>query len=257
MWVQSLGREDLLEKGIATHSSILAWRIPWTEEPGELQSMESQRVGHDSGDLACICFTCQYMFPCYSPLAYPILPTCRPHPRVHKSTLYVCISIAVLQIVPSVPSFQIPYICINIQYLFSSFCLTSLCIIGSRFIYLISTDSNAFLFMAELEFYCIYMPQLLYPFICQWTSRLLPCPSYCIQCCNEPWPTRDFFSLGLLGVYAQQQECWVIWQFYSQFLKKFRCCLPQRLYQFTFPPKVQEGSLFSTPSPAFIVCKIF
>ena len=46
--VQSLGREDPLEKGMATHSSILAWRIPWTEEPGGLYSpMDSQRVGHD------------------------------------------------------------------------------------------------------------------------------------------------------------------------------------------------------------------
>ena len=45
--VQSLGWEDPLQKGMATHSSILAWRIPWTEEPGGLQSMGSQRVGHD------------------------------------------------------------------------------------------------------------------------------------------------------------------------------------------------------------------
>ena len=45
-WVQSLGQEDLLEKGMATHSSILAWRIPWTEETGRLQSMRSQRVRH-------------------------------------------------------------------------------------------------------------------------------------------------------------------------------------------------------------------
>ena len=45
--VQSLGWEDPLEKGMATHSSILAWRIPWTEEPGWLQSTGSQRVGHD------------------------------------------------------------------------------------------------------------------------------------------------------------------------------------------------------------------
>ena len=45
--VQSLGREDPLEKEIATHSSILAWRIPWTEELGRLQSMGSQRVGQD------------------------------------------------------------------------------------------------------------------------------------------------------------------------------------------------------------------
>ena len=42
-----LGSEDSLEKGMATHSSILAWRIPWTEEPGGLQPMGSQKVGHD------------------------------------------------------------------------------------------------------------------------------------------------------------------------------------------------------------------
>ena len=46
-WVPSLGWEDSLEKGMATHSSTLAWRIPWTEEAGGLQSMVSQSVGHD------------------------------------------------------------------------------------------------------------------------------------------------------------------------------------------------------------------
>ena len=45
--VRSLGQEDPLEKGMATHSSILAWRIPWTEESGRLQSMGSQRVRHN------------------------------------------------------------------------------------------------------------------------------------------------------------------------------------------------------------------
>ena len=48
MWVQSLGWEDPLEKGMVTHSSILGWRIPWTEEPGRLQS-----IGHHCSDLAC------------------------------------------------------------------------------------------------------------------------------------------------------------------------------------------------------------
>ena len=46
-WVGSLGQEDPLEKKMATHSRILAWAIPWTAEPGRLQSMQSQRVGHD------------------------------------------------------------------------------------------------------------------------------------------------------------------------------------------------------------------
>ena len=46
-WVRSLGQEDPLEKEMATHSSILAWKIPWTEKPGRLQSVGSQRVRHD------------------------------------------------------------------------------------------------------------------------------------------------------------------------------------------------------------------
>ena len=45
-WVRFLGQEDPLDKGMATHSSIPAWKIPWTEEPGKLQSLESQRIGH-------------------------------------------------------------------------------------------------------------------------------------------------------------------------------------------------------------------
>ena len=47
IWVQSLGLEDPLEKERATHSNILAWKIPWTEEPGRLQSVGLQRVGHN------------------------------------------------------------------------------------------------------------------------------------------------------------------------------------------------------------------
>ena len=54
MWVWSLGQEDPLEEGMATHSSILAWRIPWTEELGRLQSMGSQGVRHDWSNLACM-----------------------------------------------------------------------------------------------------------------------------------------------------------------------------------------------------------
>ena len=49
MNIQPLGQEGSLEEGMATHSSILVWKIPWTEEPGRLQSTESQRVGHDRG----------------------------------------------------------------------------------------------------------------------------------------------------------------------------------------------------------------
>ena len=54
-WVRSLGQEDPLEKEMATHSSILAWRIPWTEESGGLQSVGSQRVGHDLATSLSLC----------------------------------------------------------------------------------------------------------------------------------------------------------------------------------------------------------
>ena len=65
--VWSLGREDSLENGVANHFSILAWRIPWTEEPGELQSMGLQRVGHNWNDSACmhVCvYVCIYIYVC-------------------------------------------------------------------------------------------------------------------------------------------------------------------------------------------------
>ena len=52
-WVQFLGQEDPLEEGMAIHSSILAWRIPWTEESGGLQSTGSHRLRNDGSDLAC------------------------------------------------------------------------------------------------------------------------------------------------------------------------------------------------------------
>ena len=69
-WVQSLGWEDPLEKGKATHSSILAWRVPWTEEPGGLQSMGLQRVRHRLSDfhftpssfLTFIYFQCLFIY---------------------------------------------------------------------------------------------------------------------------------------------------------------------------------------------------
>ena len=54
-WVRSLGQEDPLVKEMATHSSILAWKIPWMVKPGRLQSMGSQRVGHDLNNFTIVC----------------------------------------------------------------------------------------------------------------------------------------------------------------------------------------------------------
>ena len=71
----------------------------------------------------------------------------------------------------------------------------------------------AILFNSWVIFYCVYVPQLSYPFICWWTSRLLPCPGYCKQCCDEHWGTRVSFNSGFLSVCAQQWDCWVTFFF--------------------------------------------
>ena len=69
-WVRSLGWEDPLEKGMATYFSILAQRIPWTEEPGRLQSMGSQRVGND---------LCVYMYTCICVCVCVCVCVCMPY----------------------------------------------------------------------------------------------------------------------------------------------------------------------------------
>ena len=75
-----------LEKGMATHSSILAWRIPGTEEPGGLPSVGSHRVGHDWSDLAAAAEQCIYVNP-----NLPIHRTLPSPHRIHLSVLYVCV----------------------------------------------------------------------------------------------------------------------------------------------------------------------
>ena len=71
----------------------------------------------------------------------------------------------------------------------------------------------------------VYVPQLPYPFVCWWASRLLPRPGYYKQCFDEHWGARVSFSFGFLSVYAQKWDCWVIWQFYFQFLRNLHTVL--------------------------------
>ena len=101
------------------------------------------------------------------------------------------------------------WVCVNIQCLFYSFWLASLCIIGSRFIHFSRTNSDAFLFYGWVIFHCIYELQLLYPFICWWTSRLLPCLNYYKQCCNEHLGICIYFNYDFLRACAQYWNCWV------------------------------------------------
>ena len=88
-----------------------------------------------------------------------------------------------------------------------------------------------FLLCSRVIVHCIHVPQLSYPFVCRWTSRLLPRPSYCKQCCDEHWRTRQFpLNSGFLSVYVQQWDFWVIRRFCFQFFKDSPHCSPYWLY---------------------------
>ena len=130
------------ESAIGIHISSPFWNFPPSPSPSHasklIQSPCLSFLRHGKFLLA-IYFT-------YGNVSFhPLLPS----PHVHKSILYVCFSIAALQINSSVPSFWIMYIHVSIQHLSFTFWLTSLCIIDFSFIHLIRTDANAFLFMAE------------------------------------------------------------------------------------------------------------
>ena len=150
---------------------------------------------------SCIELALDFYFPyssiCVSMLFSQIIP------HLPSPTVSTCVSFAAPHVRPLLLSFWIPYKCINIQYLSFFFWLTSLCIIGSSFIHLIRADSNVFLFIAEwYSIVCMYHNFLIHS-SCPWTSRLLPCPSCCKQCCNEHWGTCVSFNSGFLGVYAE------------------------------------------------------
>ena len=119
------------------------------------------------------------MFPCYSlSSSHPLLPALCPQ------VCFLCLHLHcypangfISTVLDSIYMYQYINIYINI-YMCQYFSFSPLCIMDCSFIHLIRTDSNVF-FYGWVLFHCIYVPQLLYPFICWWTPRLLPRPSYC------------------------------------------------------------------------------
>ena len=160
---------------MATHSSVLAWRIPGTLY-GVAQSRTRLKRFSSSSSV--------YMSVLLSNLSHGPLPL-SPCPQVCSLHLRLCSGPADRFINAFFPRSHIHalYVCgshINIQYHFSVSDLPhSVWQIDSRFIHITSNDPISFLFYGWVVFHCIYVPHFLYPFICQWAFRLLPCPGYC------------------------------------------------------------------------------
>ena len=93
--------------------------------------------------------------------------------------------------------------------------------------------------------------------VCRWTYRLLPCPGYCKQSCDEHLGTRVSFNSGFPSVYAQQWDCWVVWQFYFQHFKNLHTVLNSGCTSLHYHQQCKRVPFFSTLSPAFIVCRLF
>ena len=89
----------------------------------------------------------------------------------------------------------------------------------------------------------MYVPHLLNPFLYQWTFRLFPCLGYRESCCYEHTVACIFLNCGFIQIYAQEWDCWIIWQFCIKFSEELPYCFPQWLYQFICPPTVQEGNM--------------
>ena len=127
--------------------------VPHTEPPSHIPPHPIPQ-GHPSAPVSVSCIeTGLVIYFTYgnihvSMLFSQIIPP-SPSLRVQNTVFYICVSFAVLHKGPSLPSFKVPYICVNTLYWCFSFWLTSLCIIGSSFIHLIRTDSNAFFLMVE------------------------------------------------------------------------------------------------------------
>ena len=128
----------------------------------------------------------------------------------HKLVLEVCESLSVFWV--HLYHFFLESTYKGCHMIFLLLCLTYCTQYGTLQVYPILPQMAFFILFNHREiFHCIYVPRLLYPFLCWWTFRLLPCLSYCKQCCNEHWGACIHLDHVFLQIHAQEWDCRVIW----------------------------------------------
>ena len=140
-----------------------------------------------------------FMFQCHSPISPCPLPQSPKDCSIHLC-LFCCLAYRVIVTIFLNSIYMCYTYCIGILLAYFTLC---------NRLQLHPPHWNWFkciLFNGWVILHCVYVPQLSYPFICWWTSRFLPCPGYCKQCCDEHWGTRVSFNSGFLSVYAQKSH---------------------------------------------------
>ena len=178
---------------MAPHSSTLAWKIPWTEEPGGLQSRMSLRVRQDwATSLSLFTFI-------HWRRKWQLTPVFLPGESQGQRSLVGCGICGVAQ-----SRTRLKWLSSSssssIWYLSFSFWLTSLSMIISSCIQVAANGIITFFFYGWVVFRCIWIPYLLYPFVCQWTFMLFPCFGYCGYCCYEHG-VQVYFWIKVLSWY--------------------------------------------------------
>ena len=187
-WVRSLGREDFLEKEMAIHSSTIAWKIPWTEEPGRLQSMGSQRVRHDWETSPCI--TVQLIsLHLFCSLGNSLLW----QPLVCSLYLWVLFVHLLCFLDPHIMWGHLIFVfpCLDLLHLLWCSHDPSMLSQMAKFI---CFSLFHYVHYNWIIFHCTYILQFLCAFTHPWTQRVLPRLGCCKYCCSVPGGCRYLFS---------------------------------------------------------------
>ena len=234
---------------MATHSSIPAWKMPW----------ERSLVGYSPWGLKTSATTEQLST--HSPRSSQTPSLSLSHPFLSSNPKFT-LSVSLLLFCKSLHLCRFRFHGRVADDKVSLFWLPSLRMMTQ--VHPCRCKWCASFFPAAEQYSVLYMHHVfIRSSVHQWTFRLLPCLGCWKQCCYEAWGACIFWNSGFLwrcihiSLSLREWDCWIMWWLCDLLFKVPLSCSPQWLRQSTSPPAVPEGSFCFTPSPAFIVCRLY